>query len=209
MTTESEKAARQTRSSVRRKGARSSEVRLKLIELAQKIVESEGSAAVTAGRLAKEVGLGRHIIHYYFGTIDELLVEVIRRSGEQVLRHYEALLETENPIRVIWNTSAPVAPLVRETVALASRSEIVRAEVERNTRLVRALVTQSLERYLERRGFRPNVPPAAIAMTVLSISQALASETALGVSDGHEETEELVNGWIEAFEMDGHWPTGA
>lgn len=204
----SAKAGTQVQSSARRKGAQNSEVRLKLVELAQRIAETEGSAAVTAGRLAKEVGLGRHIIHYYFGTIDELLVEVIRRAGEEMREEYELLLAAGNPIRAIWNPTAPVAPLARELVALAARSEIVRSEVQRYTKLVRTMLTGALENYLQQKGLATNVPPAAIMLSVLSISQALASEAELGVGDGHQETEELVTGWIEAFEASGHWPVG-
>lgn len=193
----------------RRKGAKNSEVRQRLIDLAEQIVRTEGSAAVTAGRIAKEVGLGRHIVHYYFGTIDELLAEVIRSSGEVVRRQYEALLATGNPLRVIWDPHGPVAPVALELVALSTRSEIVRNAVQHNARLIRIMLTQALERYIGEKGFIPNVPPAAIVFTTLSISQSLANEAVLGVEDDHEETEKMVLGWIENFERTGYWPTTA
>lgn len=194
--------------STRRKGAKKSEVRQRLIEIARAIVEQEGSAAVTAGRLAKEVGLGRHTIHYYFGTIDELLAEVIRCSGDEVQREYEHRFSSGNPLRLIWNPTAPVAPLARELVALSARSEIVRSEVRHYTSKVREMLANSIQKYLDDRGFKSNVPPGVIAMTVLSISQALAGETELGFRDGHAEMESLVLGWIDAFEADGQWPIG-
>lgn len=192
--------------SSRRKGARNSEVRLRLIELAKEIVEKEGSAAVTAGRIAKDVGLGRHIVHYYFGTVDELLAEVIRTSGEAMRTHYEDLLSSGNPLRVIWDPHAPAAPLSLELVALSARSVVIRNAVKHYARLMRNVVTDALERYVQEKGFRPNVPPSAIVFTVISISQSLASEAALGVEDGHVETEGMILSWIENFERTGFWP---
>lgn len=202
------KHRKQAQSSSRRKGALNSQVRLKLIEAAQKIVQNEGTAAVTAGRLAKEVGLGRHIVHYYFGTIDELFVEVLRTSAEETRQQLERALVHGNPLRLIWTPSSAGAPLVTEFLALAPRSEIIRAEIGHYMRLFRSILTQALEKYLEERGLRANVPREAIVVAVMSISQALGSEAALGVQDGHREIEELMNGWIEMFEASGEWPTG-
>ncbi|MDE2410705.1 MAG: TetR/AcrR family transcriptional regulator [Sphingomonadales bacterium] len=181
-------------------------MRQRLIDLAEEIVRTEGSAAVTAGRIAKEVGLGRHIVHYYFGTIDELLAEVIRRSGEAIRTQYEALLATGNPLRVIWDPHAPVAPVSLELVALSTRSEIVRNAVQHHARLIRTMLTQALERYIRDNGLAPNVPAAAIVFTTLSISQSLASEALLGLEDDHARIEDMVLGWIEGFERTGYWP---
>ena len=59
----------------RRKGAESSKTRAQLLLAAAQILCDAGARAVTARRLAEQVGLGRHIVHYYFGTIDELFVD--------------------------------------------------------------------------------------------------------------------------------------
>jgi hypothetical protein len=50
------------------------------------------------------------------------------------------------------------------------------------------------------------VPAVAIGLVVVSISQALAGDSAIGVEDGHAEVEALVEGWIQGFERSGSWP---
>jgi AcrR family transcriptional regulator len=73
----------------RRKGAENSKIRAQLIQGAVQILRDEGASAVTAGRLAERVGLRRHIVHCYFGTLDELFVAVMRDEGarsEETLR---------------------------------------------------------------------------------------------------------------------------
>ena len=61
----------------RRLGVESSETRAQLIKLAARLIRDEGCAAVTARRLAEDLGLKRQIVHYYFGTIEDLLIVVI------------------------------------------------------------------------------------------------------------------------------------
>ena len=192
-----------------RKGALNSEVRQRLVELAREIIHEEGCAAVTAGRLAKQVGLGRPTVHYYFGTIEELFVAVIRHEGEEVRKWLAEALKTGNPLRVIWNPSRELVPLTFELIAMAIRSEAIQAETRRYTELYRDMLTTAIERYLVERGLKTNAPPIAIGLIVQGLSQALAGDSACGVSAGHRETEALVEGWISTFEQSGNWPVGS
>lgn len=191
-----------------RKGAQNSEVRQRLIEIARQIIHEEGCSAITAGRLAKQAGLGRPTVHYYFGTIEELFVAVIRHQGEEVRNWLADALQTGNPLRVIWNPSQELAPLTFELIAMAMRSEAIQAETRRYTELFRDMLTNAIERYLAERNMKTNVPPIAIGLIMQGLSQALAGDSACGVSAGHKETEALVQGWVSAFEQSGHWPEG-
>ncbi|MEO7248556.1 MAG: TetR family transcriptional regulator [Novosphingobium sp.] len=180
---------------------------MKLIEGAREIIRDEGCAAVTAGRLARKVDLGRHIVHYYFGTIDQLLAEVIRFEGEILREHFTKALQNDQPLRALWDPSATaVAPQTFELIALAFRSEVIRAAVQQYTRLFRNMITAAVEAYLVSRGLSSNVSPVAIGLVVVSISQALAGDSAIGIQDGHAEVEQLVESWIRGFEQSGKWP---
>jgi AcrR family transcriptional regulator len=191
-----------------RKGAQNSEVRQRLVENARQIIHEEGCSAVTAGRLARQVGLGRPTVHYYFGTIEELFVAVIRHDGDEVRKWLTEALRTGNPLRVIWNPAQELAPLTFELIAMAIRSEAIRAETRRYTELFRDMLTEAIERYLADRNMKTNVPPIAIGLVVQGLSQALAGDSACGVSTGHKETEALVQRWIKTFEQTGLWPEG-
>ena len=68
------------------------ESRAMLIEAAVEIIRTEGYGALSARRLAEKVGLKRQIVHYYFRTIEELLLSVVRFYGDSGLaRMREAL----------------------------------------------------------------------------------------------------------------------
>jgi AcrR family transcriptional regulator len=73
-------------------------------EKAQRIVDAmrdsvakRGAAGSTFEQVAREAGVSRGLLHYYFGTKERLLVEVVRRDAEiRVARLDEALAGAQN-----------------------------------------------------------------------------------------------------------------
>jgi AcrR family transcriptional regulator len=73
-------------------------------EKAQRIVDAmrisvakRGAAGSTFEHVAREAGVSRGLLHYYFGTKERLLVEVVRRDSElRVARLDEALAEAQS-----------------------------------------------------------------------------------------------------------------
>ena len=189
--------------STRRIGVESSETRTQLIEAAARIVKKEGYAAVTARRLAEKFGLKRHIVHYYFRTIEDLLIAVQRREAD----HHRALLiqalESEEPLRMIWERCRAMTAITSEFLALATHRKAVRVEIKRVTEEFREILTQALARQLELRGLKLTVPPVVAIITMQSLAQSLAVEAALDVSVGHKETEAAVEEWLRAFTKRG------
>jgi AcrR family transcriptional regulator len=183
----------------RRLGVENSETRAQLIKVAARLIRDEGAAAVTARRLAAEVGLKRQIVHYYFGTIEDLLIAVIRGSVEKVQERVKRALESHEPLRVIWEMGIKVTPTIFEFTAMAIRSEAIRIEMKRYMEEFHRLQARALERHLELRGIEPSIPPTVTAIVINSISHTLAVERALGVSEGHSEVKAVVENWLRAF----------
>lgn len=180
----------------RRLGAENSETRTKLIDAAAHIVRIEGAGAVTAGRLAELVGLQRHAVHYYFGTIEELLLAVLRRDGERTREWMARALETEDPLQIIWQLASRAASSVLEFSALATRHEPIREEFRRISHEVRRALSGALERYIDAEGLAPTVPSAAVTVTLQSIAYTLAIERLLGIDEGHCVTKESLRAML-------------
>ena len=183
----------------RRLGVENSETRAQLIKVAARLIRDEGCAAVTARRLAAEVGLKRQIVHYYFGTIEDLLIAVIRSSIDKVHARVKRALESDEPLRVIWEMGTQVTPTIFEFSAMAIRSEAIRIEMKRYMEEFHRLQARALARHLQLRGIEPAIPPIATAILINSISHTLAVEKALGVCEGHSETRAIVENWLRAF----------
>jgi len=54
----------------------------RIIEAMRRSVARRGSAGSTFDHVAREAGVSRGLLHYYFGTKEQLLVEVVRRDCE-------------------------------------------------------------------------------------------------------------------------------
>jgi len=51
-----------------------------LLDAAESLMLEEGYAAVTTRRVATRAGVNNGLIHYYFGTMDSMFVDLFRRS---------------------------------------------------------------------------------------------------------------------------------
>ncbi|HYZ79757.1 MAG TPA: helix-turn-helix domain-containing protein, partial [Solirubrobacteraceae bacterium] len=54
----------------------------RIVDAMRASVAQRGIAGSTFDRVAREAGVSRGLLHYYFGTKERLLVEVVRRESE-------------------------------------------------------------------------------------------------------------------------------
>src|SRR3974377_394497 len=99
----------------------------------KQLVKERGYPAVTARNLADKINLKRQIVHYYFRSMDDLFIAVIRRGADKVRPRLEAGMTADGALRTLWeiNSDRAQATLSLELNALASRRPAVRAEVKR------------------------------------------------------------------------------
>ena len=185
----------------RRRGGESSAVRVALLDAAEDLIREGGYPAVTARNLADKVNLKRQIVHYYFTSMDDLFVAVIRRNTDRVKARLQEAMASDEPIRALQeiNRDPAQAILSMESNALANRRPAVRAEVARATVELRQLQTDILVKHLEQRGIRPAMRPIVATVLLTSLAQVLALEAAIDVSSGHAETYEFVEACLRAF----------
>jgi AcrR family transcriptional regulator len=201
-------AEAETASSARKLGAESSATRAALIDAAEALMREEGYSAVTSRRVAAKAGLKPQLVHYYFRGMDELYLAVLRRGAEENLTRLAAALQEPQPLRALWAIIRDPrgTRFTAEFAALAQRSEPVRAEIARYAEQFRRMQMQALERHLAARGIEPRIPPVVASVLMVSLSGVLASETSLGISLGHAETEALVELCLRQFEETGDAP---
>ncbi len=71
----------------------SSEKAQRIVEAMRRSVARRGTAGSTFDRVSREAGVSRGLLHYYFGTKEQLLVEAVRRDCELRLQRLERQLE--------------------------------------------------------------------------------------------------------------------
>ena len=189
----------------RRRGVESSATRAQLIEAAAILICEEGYAALTSRTLADRLNLSRKIVHYYFKSIEEVLIALVQQRAAKTLALLDEALGSAEPLRAVWEicSTPDQAALALELNALANRRPAVRAEVKKFAEQFRQIQTRALVRHLEERGIEPAIKPIVATVLLTCLSQILALETQIDITLGHKETLELVDDCLRAFAQDG------
>ncbi len=183
--------------------------RQRLIEATAKIMRDEGYAAATSRRVAAEAGVKQALVYYYFPTMDDLFVAVLRAGAEAALENMRAALTHDDPIRALWeiNSDSRTTVLNTEFIALANHRKVIRAELKNYAERVRDIESAAVTVALRARGISLiQYPPVVISMLVAQIARSLSNEAAIGVTLGHEEMRELMQRQIDLL-TDASFPT--
>ncbi|CAM4184434.1 TetR family transcriptional regulator [Mycobacterium basiliense] len=189
--------------SARRIGAPDAKNRGLLLDTAEQLMIEEGYAAVTSRRLASKAGLKPQLVHYYFRNMEELFLELFRRRAEEGLQAQAQALQSAQPLWALWKfgSDPAFARISMEFMALANHRKALRAEIahyaERFRDEQRRAITIALQRY---GADSHDVPPVVWTVLMTSLSRFLVLEKALGMSGGHAETTELVEGYLRRLE---------
>lgn len=190
-------------SSARRRGDESSATRALLLEAAEQLMREEGYPAVTTRRLASRVGVSNQLVHYYFSTMDDLFVALLRRRAEVNIRKLMQALASEQPLRALWefNSDPDEVKLVIEFVALMNHRKAIGQEGARHANQLRALETEALSRILANYGVKPDVcPPVCLSILMAGLPRTMVMEGSFGVSLGHEEMKAFVDSYLRPLE---------
>lgn len=156
----------------------------------------EGYAAATSRRVAAEAGVKQALVYYYFPTMDDLFVEVLRAGAEVSLKHMREALTDDDPLRALWliNSDARRTGLNTEFMALANHRKAIRMELSSYAERVRDIETAAVTVALRANGVDlEKHPPVVISMLIAQIARSLCNESAVGVSLGHEEMRAYVD----------------
>jgi AcrR family transcriptional regulator len=157
----------------------------RIIEAMRRSVAQRGAAASTFDHVAREAGVSRGLLHYYFGTKEQLLVEVVRRDSElrmEVLD--EQLAGARTAEDVLHGLVASMGEMVEhdpefisllvELFALSRRNRDIAAELEELLRRTRRHVAEVLAAK-EREGIlQLQADPEAIAEVLFALGEGVA-----------------------------------
>ncbi len=192
----------------RRFGLENSKTRAALLDAAEQLMRDEGYAAVTSRRVASVAGLKPQLVHYYFRTMDDLFLAVLRRGTAQNLEHQNQALTSSQPLWALWEMSCDPAGtvLMAEFVALSNHRKAIRAEITRHGEQLRNTQVEVLSRVLAGYGVGADVfPPIVLMVLMTSVSRVLVMEDALGLLVGHTETRAMIERYL--LQLEGHRKT--
>ncbi len=189
----------------RRVGAENSATRALIVKTTEELILEQGYGSLSTRRVAARAGLKPSLVHYYFPTTDDLLLEVSRRGAEESDRMFEEALESDNPLQALWgfliDTSRTAMAL--EFMAMANRRDALRAHMAEHCQQMREREIKIFRKLIGGRLEGPDgLPPEALSVVLAGIGRAIIMEENLGVDTGHEAAKAFVEQWLEKLAPD-------
>jgi AcrR family transcriptional regulator len=174
----------------RRPRAATEEKRRRILDAAEEVMLKDGYAAVSSRSVAAAVGIQAPLVHYYFPTLDDLFVAVLRRrAGRNVERMAEALASPE-PLRAWWELASDArgTALFVELLAAANHRSALKAEVGGIAREVRRMQVAALGTLLGEYGLDAEVfPPPLVAAAIQGLAFSAVQDHVAGYDTAADE----------------------
>lgn len=162
-----------------------SEKAQRIIDAMRSSVARRGSAGSTFDHVSREAGVSRGLLHYYFGTKEQLLVEAVRRDGELRLERLERQLSTAKTaddfislmgesLREAVAEDAEFITLVFELFTLSRRNRDIAVEYAGLIRRTREHVARMLAAAQRDGVLRLHEDPEVIAEILFSLADGIA-----------------------------------
>ena len=174
-----------------------------LIEATAQIMLAEGYAAATSRRVAAKAGVKPALVHYYFPSMDDLFVAVLRDKAEgNLARQREAIAEAQ-PLHALWQlNNAHDAQLFTEFLAMANHRTAIRSEIVAYAMRFRDLEEGVVTLALKARGVDLDLfPPVVMSMIMGGLARIVLHEHGLGITRGHDQAIAFIERCLERFEM--------
>lgn len=187
----------------RRNSEKDAETRELLIDTAVEILRTAGCNAVSARKVAARAGLSHQIVHYYFQSMEELLLEVIHRAS---IKHLDALRAARTAPQPLWEAwlllnKKDSGRLEMEYLAIANQypraQQILTALRGEYRKEVVSLLSNELDKHQLKSGA---ITPSIAVTAIHAIARTMALEAAHGTLDGHDEIKALIEQHLEELE---------
>jgi TetR/AcrR family transcriptional regulator len=177
------------------------------LDAAERLLVDVGYAGITTRRLAEEAKANHGLVHYYFGSMENLLVRVLERFTERLTSRQRAMYaHPETPFIEKWRQA--MRYLVGEDVeyekiwlelqALAWNRPELRERVAHVNEEWRAVLTEAFEE--PHRAYEISMPLDALVSLVMTFNEGVILERAQGITAGHGELLAWIDGWLEGKE---------
>ena len=187
------------------------QVTARLMDAAERLLYDVGYAGVTTRAVAAEAGIKHGLVHYYFGSMDELLTQTLERFVNQLAEALEALYEDPGlSFADKWRLGSqfwvdePASRFPKVLLELLAMGWNMRSLQPRLTQVharFRAIFERHFGQALRDYGLdETEFPLKVIVAAVTSFQLGLIVEGLSDVHEGHQELLDWIQRWIDGLE---------
>ena len=173
-----------------------------LLDAAERLLVEVGAAGITTRRVAEEAKVNHGLVHYYFGSVEQLLVRVLERFTDRLVERQRQMYAADIPFLEKWRTAMgyldedrPYQKIWYELQALAWNRPDLRERLARVHAEWRAVLIEAFAPVRDDLGLE--IPLEALVTLVYSFNEGIMLDRMSGIELGHRELLDWIDGWLE------------
>jgi AcrR family transcriptional regulator len=175
-----------------------------LLDAAEQLLIDVGYDGVTTRRLADKAGVNHGLVHYYFGSIENLLVRTLERFTERLVARQRQLYAADLPFLEKWRTAmhyltsddVSYEKIWLELQALSWNRPELRERLAQVNDEWRRVLLEAFEQ--PRRDYGIDMPLDALVSLVMTFNLGIILERLGGIDMGHRELLDWIESQLDA-----------
>ena len=175
-----------------------------LLDAAERLLVDVGYAGITTRRLAAAAGVNHGLVHYYFGSNENLLVHALERFTQRLIARQRELYASDAPFVDKWRTAmhylvkedASYEKIWLELQALAWNDARLRARLAQVNLEWRAVLTEAFAEPHRELGIE--MPLDALVSLVITFNLGIMVERLGGIDSGHAALLDWIDAWLSS-----------
>jgi AcrR family transcriptional regulator len=173
------------------------------LDAAERLLVDVGYAGITTRRLAAEARANHGLVHYYFGSMENLLVRVLERFTDRLIARQRAMYAEPVPFIDKWRQAMRYLDEDREyqkvwyeLQALAWNDPELRERVRNVMAEWHAVLTEAFEQARQEHGI--DMPLDALVSLVASFNEGIILQRLSGLEQGQRALLDWIDEWLES-----------
>jgi AcrR family transcriptional regulator len=176
-----------------------------LLDAAERLLVEVGAAGITTRRVAEEAGSNHGLVHYYFGSIEQLLVRVLERFTGRLVERQRQMYGADVPFLERWRTAMryldedrPYQKIWLELQSLCWNRPELRERLAQVHGEWQQVLMEAFAPVRDRLGIE--MPLDALVTLVYTFNEGIMLERLSGIEAGHHELLEWIERWLRERE---------
>jgi AcrR family transcriptional regulator len=175
-----------------------------LLTAAEELLREEGHGGITSRRIGAKAGVHYQLVHYYFGSMENLFLELWRRFAQHYVARVSRAFLAPRPLRTIWefNIDRYDTALGAELMLVARQHAALREEIATTVERLRQMQASALAPIMDDCGLRERFgSPEILMVFIAGMARILVVEDELGIAAGNPGARALIEKWIDNVEL--------
>jgi AcrR family transcriptional regulator len=178
------------------------------LDAAERLLIEVGYAGISTRRLADEAGANHGLVHYYFGSMEELFLRVLERFTRRLVERQKALYASDAPYLEKWreamryldeDRASGYQKIWYELQAMAWNRPEMRARLMPVLAEWKSAMRDAVRQAAVQYGLDGDPFTAEQWVTlIVTFNEGIILERLTGITEGHREILDAIDAWMAA-----------